>query len=135
MEWPAVRVRICDMGIAGLRREGHVTVTDVGRRGTTPYMAPEMFSRSASKSLFADVWSYGCVLIELVSENAVWAGYNEAEIVGALCASDPALPDTTSLPMRSKDLCDRCFVDEPCERPTMSYIFKELFAWPLIRVD
>jgi len=84
------------------------------------------------KTLFADVWSFGCVMFAIASGVSVWEGFSEFEIVGSLGANPIRLPDISSLKNRARDLCRRCFVEDPRKRPAMNYIAKELLAWPLL---
>merc|ERR1712190_567925 len=60
-------LRICDFGLARALGSGNsLTERDPSRGGTARYMAPECYdSNLAAVSEKADVWSSGCILIEI----------------------------------------------------------------------
>ena len=62
-------LQICDFGLAKWKQQA-ATQTDAGiRRGTVPYMAPEVFNDSSyPRTVKYDVHSFGILLWELLSE-------------------------------------------------------------------
>lgn len=65
-------VYVCDMGIAKVKEVTDVSVTCVSKGpGTFPYMAPEMF-RESRRGTPVDVYSLGCLFIELFGRERVW---------------------------------------------------------------
>ena len=121
-----------DLGVADLRKEGRVTVTSVGRRGTTPYMAPEMFQRcdKTVSSMCGPMRAFSWRSTEML----VWGDFDESEIVGCLCRNPVRTPDVEDLPRRAKDLCTGCFALCPSKRPSMEVIVEQLLAVPLIEL-
>jgi Tol biopolymer transport system component len=75
--------------------------------GTAPYMSPEQ-ARGEAVDRRADVWSFGCVLYEMLAGGRAFPGHT-AEAVAALLERDPvwqALPSET--PPKATDLLRRC---------------------------
>jgi serine/threonine-protein kinase len=76
--------------------------------GTAAYMSPEQAKgRPADKR--SDVWAFGCVLYEMLSEKRAFAGEDVSDTLAAVLRGDPdwtALPATTPAPIRR--LLRRC---------------------------
>jgi predicted Ser/Thr protein kinase len=69
--------------------------------GTAAYMAPEQ-ARGLAVDKRADVWSFGCLLYELLSGKAAFAGASTTDILAAVVRADPdwsALPKDTPAPI------------------------------------
>ena len=96
-------------------------------------MAPEMFQR-CDKTVFVDVWSYACVLVEVITEMLVWGDFDESEILGCLCRNPVRTPDVEDLPPRAKDLCTGCFAVCPSNRPSMELIVGQLLDSPILEL-
>ena len=74
-------VVICDMGIARVKQLTEATVTcDRRGAGTYRYMAPEMFTKS-HRGPAADIYSLGCLYIELFGRKRVWPNLEGPEIM------------------------------------------------------
>ena len=62
---------VCDLGLAKIQEKlGTIKTTKGVGAGTIPYKAPEMFT-SAKRSTPVDMYSFGCLLIELFSGKRV----------------------------------------------------------------
>lgn len=62
------RAMLCDFGLAKVLcdpDEPSGLTTSTSFRGTTRYMSPELLEDTARHSLPADIWAWGCVLIEV----------------------------------------------------------------------
>jgi len=86
-----------------------VGMTGIGTiLGTAAYMAPEQAKgRAADKR--SDIWSYGIVLVEMLSGRPAYSGETVSEVLAAVIMKDPdlsALP--RSLPARVRRLIHRC---------------------------
>lgn len=74
-------VYICDLGIAKIKYAHETTHTAKGNGpGTYPYMAPEMF-QSAHRGPAVDVYSLGCLMIEVFGSKRVWDKLTNMEIM------------------------------------------------------
>jgi serine/threonine-protein kinase len=101
-------VKVLDFGlakIAGESAEHHsrlatMTFSGTGRGvivGTAAYMSPEQ-ARGADVDRRTDVWSFGCVLYEMLTGRAAFAAATVADTIGAVMTREPdwaALPSAT----------------------------------------
>jgi serine/threonine-protein kinase len=72
-----------------------VGVTGVGMiLGTAAYMAPEQ-AKGKPVSKATDIWAFGCVLYEMLTGRAAFAGGDLTEVLAAVVRADP---DWTALP-------------------------------------
>ena len=81
--------------------------------GTAAYMAPEQ-ARGKSVDKRADIWSFGCVLYEMLSGRRAFGGESRTDVVVAILTRDPdwsALPLTLPAPLRQ--LLARCLTRDP----------------------
>lgn len=136
--------RISDFGIAKIMDQCSAAPQTTGVVGTTGYMAPEL-AFSTRNSIKTDVYSYGVVLLELITgKTAVdpsfpesmdivgWVPHamNGAEQIGPVC--DPALLDEVFSTVEMEEvrkvlrLALRCTANEPSRRPSMVDVVKEL---------
>src|SRR5512141_2305582 len=85
--------------------------------GTMGYMSPEQV-RGGPVGPESDVWSFGCVLYEMLSGRRAFAGRNAPETLAAVLAG---APDWRSLgpeiSQNLRDLVARCLEKEPASRP------------------
>ena len=93
-------------------------VTGVGSAvGTMGYMSPEQV-RGEPVGPESDVWSFGCVLYEMLSGRRAFAGRNETETLASILAG---APDWRSLgpeiSQNLRDLVARCLEKDPASRP------------------
>ena len=76
--------------------------------GTAAYMSPEQ-ARGTPLDERSDIWSFGCVLYEMLSGRKAFEGETVSDTMAAILKQDPdwdALPDKT--PWRIRDLLRRC---------------------------
>ena len=81
--------------------------------GTAAYMGPEQ-ARGKRIDKRADIWSFGCVLYEMVTGRHAFEGENLTDFVVAVMTKEPdwaALP--ASMPPRIVDLLRRCLKKDP----------------------
>ena len=126
---PEGRVKILDFGLAKAF-EGQTPVTDISQSptltenltksgvilGTAAYMSPEQ-ARGKQVDRRADVWAFGAVLYELLTEKKAFEGETITETIAAVLKSEPdwdALPSTT--PWRIQELLRRCLTKEQQDR-------------------
>ena len=113
-------VKVLDFGLAKVcdgapqpdpSRSPRLTATDIGERtvlGTPAYMSPEQ-ARGQSLDRRTDIWSFGCVLFEMLTGRAPFAGDTISDTIAAILEREPdwqALPFATPAPIRR--LVRRC---------------------------
>jgi hypothetical protein len=119
-------VKVLDFGIAKMRAPDETvaeasTVTTVGTRagallGTAAYMSPEQ-ARGQAVDKRTDIWAFGCVLFEMLTGQAVFAGETISDTIARVLEREPdweRLPSTTPANMRR--LLRRCLEKDPKQR-------------------
>jgi protein kinase-like protein len=116
---PDGRVKVLDFGLAkataedGTGDEGASTLTAGDTRegtvlGTAAYMSPEQ-ARGQTVDERTDVWSFGCILFEMLSRHRAFRRPTSTETLAAVLTEEPdwtALPEATPAAVRS--LLRRC---------------------------
>jgi eukaryotic-like serine/threonine-protein kinase len=84
--------------------------------GTAAYMAPEQ-ARGLAADRRSDVWSFGCVLYEMLSGRRAFQGELVSDILASVLARDPDYTTLQSnLHPRIKELLRRCLEKDPRKR-------------------
>jgi Tol biopolymer transport system component len=81
--------------------------------GTAAYMAPEQ-ARGRPVDKRADIWSFGCVLYEMLAGRRAFDGETMSDTLAAILAHEPdwsAIP--TDTPARLVELLRRCLAKDP----------------------
>ena len=94
--------------------------------GTFPYMAPEMFQKSR-RGAAVDIYSLGCLFIELFGRKRVWQGQHGPTIMMKLLGSyntPPEGPNTSHLPPKVQDLCSSLCNLDASERPSSKDVLR-----------
>lgn len=117
--------RIIDFGLSrfvGDEKEEFMTANV----GTPHWMAPELFT-SQQYTNKIDVYAYGMLLWEILTNSSPFKGKTYAQIMYDVCENGkrPAIPLRT--PSAVKSLISKCWAQNPEERPTFHKIYK-LFA-------
>ncbi|WEW55829.1 Suppressor of Sensor Kinase (SLN1) [Emydomyces testavorans] len=92
--------------------------------GTPMYMSPELVRGEASNTGgrhgSMDIWSLGCVVLEMATGLRPWAGIdNEWAIMYKIAqGNQPHLPAPDQLSEMGIDFIKRCFVLDPAKRPS-----------------
>ena len=92
--------------------------------GTVMYMAPEVLIKKEPATVFSDVWSVTCTLLELYSEELVWDVSDQKELEEKL--ENEAVPDLTCVPDDMRDVLLKCFSNVATDRPLVTDIYKIL---------
>jgi len=115
-------VKVLDFGLAKAvtpsdTRLSTPTVTTTGTiMGTASYMSPEQ-ARGHEVDRRSDIWSFGCVLFELLSGRPPFAGATAADTLVSVLTAEPdwsQLPATT--PPRLRTLLERCLEKDVAHR-------------------
>ena len=84
--------------------------------GTAAYMCPEQ-AKGRTADTQCDVWAFGCVLYEMLTGRAAFAGETVSEVLGEILKSEP---DWQCLPPETPDgirrLLRRCLQKDPAQR-------------------
>ena len=117
------------MGIAKVKRITETTLTSVSKGpGTYPYMAPEMF-RMGHRGPPVDIYSLGCLLIELFGRRQVWPGLDGPDIMVQIMGTydtPPQMPDTSHLKAPFGTICQQLCQLDPARRPKCGEVLKML---------
>jgi serine/threonine protein kinase len=121
-------VKVLDFGLARVSRDssaGDITrsptlMADRTRQGvllgTPAYMSPEQ-ARGQVADKRSDIWSFGCVLYEMVAGRQAFAGPTLSDTIAAVLEREPdwaAVPGAT--PLRVVRLLKQCLEKEPRRR-------------------
>ena len=100
-------------------------------RGTTRFMSPELIGDKVV-DYGADVWAFGCTVLEMLTGERVWAEHGELccweEWITLIGESDlvPYVPD--SLSDEAKDFLLKCFKKDPSRRWTVDSLMNHPFV-------
>ncbi|MFI5181688.1 MAG: protein kinase [Thermoanaerobaculia bacterium] len=95
--------------------------------GTVPYMSPEQ-ARGRTLDWRSDVWSFGCLLFEMLSGKRAFGGASPSDILVAILEREP---DWTALPKETPpgilSLLEECLTKDPDKRaPDMAHVRQQL---------
>ncbi len=115
---PDGRVKLLDFGIAknlpsATDASSAATVTRVGMLiGTPAYMSPEQI-RGGEVDRRSDIWSFGCLLYEMLTGRRAFKGTTYIELADAIRNTEP---DFTALPERVRRVVMHCLKKDPTDR-------------------
>ena len=123
-------LKLGDFGCA-VKIKAHTTMPGElqGFVGTQAFMAPEVFTKNMSEGhgRAADVWSVGCVVIEMATGKRPWheleSNYQIMFKVGM--GESPPVPET--LNKEGQDFLSKCFEHDPRVRATAEDLLSEPF--------
>jgi len=122
------QVKLLDFGLARILDDGAPALVDTATPtqqaptlagsvvGTVPYMSPEQ-ARGEAVDKRTDIWSFGCVLFEMLSGQRAFAGHNLPDVMAAVVGGEPdwsRLPQAT--PRRVHELLRLCLRKDKAER-------------------
>ncbi|KAI5065962.1 hypothetical protein GOP47_0018586 [Adiantum capillus-veneris] len=120
---------ICKVGDLGLSKVKHQTMVSGGVRGTLPWMAPELLNGSSSLvSDKVDVFSFGIVMWELLTNEEPYANMHYGAIIGGIVNNTLRPPVPSWCDPAWKSLMEKCWAADPGDRPTFLEISAELRA-------
>ena len=111
--------RICDFGVARFKAKPDEVVTKT--IGTLNWMAPEVFV-SPSYTEKVDVYSYGLLLWSLLTKESPWSTLDRSKIMEYVVRENRRPPIPLDTPRALKSLIERCWHENPHERPSFSEI-------------
>lgn len=126
---PDGRLKLLDFGLAkALERENSpatppdgISAADTHEGlvvGTAAYMSPEQ-ARGLALDAKTDLWSFGCVLFELLTGRQAFSGSSISDVLASILVREPdwdALPGDTPVGVRL--LLQRCLQKDAARRPS-----------------
>jgi|SRR5882672_4952621 len=122
---PDGMVKLLDFGLAKSARPGgeahsstdSVLSTQAGRLlGTPTYMAPEQ-ARGKTIDRRVDIWAFGCVLYECLTEQRAFGGESLSDVLAAVIEREADLTKLpAATPARVRELVERCLGKDPRQR-------------------
>ncbi|XP_015218415.2 mitogen-activated protein kinase kinase kinase 4 isoform X2 [Lepisosteus oculatus] len=125
-------IKLGDFGCSvKLKNNAHTMPGEVNSTlGTAAYMAPEVITRAKGEGhgRAADIWSLGCVLIEMVTGKRPWHEYehNFQIMYKVGMGHKPPIPEKLST--EGKDFLSHCLESEPKQRWTASALLDHPFV-------
>lgn len=132
------RCVLSDFGCAGITLTDSVCVSTIGQnvptsqqsQAFTPgYTAPEVLAEpSTKKRPPSDVFAFGCVLFHLFAGRAPFAvggGSSGGVVEQVLSGQRPSFVHTRT-PLAVQQLVERCWCQDPYERPTAQQLLRQL---------
>ncbi|XP_037407899.1 serine/threonine-protein kinase PAK 3-like isoform X2 [Triticum dicoccoides] len=116
-------VKVADFGLSRLKLETFLT-TKTGK-GTPQWMAPEML-RSEPSNEKSDVFSYGVVLWELVTQRIPWDTHNTMQVIGAVGFMDYRLEIPRDVDPQWASMIQSCWDSDPQLRPSFQELLERL---------
>jgi len=121
LDFGLAKVMIPDSSSSGSESSRSPTMTSAGTvagviMGTAAYMSPEQ-AKGKPVDRRADIWSFGVVLLEMLTGKQPFRGESISETIAAVIMKEPdlhALPATT--PPRMRRLIERCLRKDPKAR-------------------
>ncbi len=104
---------------AALTKKGEIV-------GTLQYMSPEQLQGNAADSR-SDLFSFGCVLYELISGKRAFEGQSVASVIAAILEREPAPLKQTPL----ERVIKRCLAKDPDQRFQNARDLKAALVWAL----
>lgn len=122
-------VKLADFGMAK-----HLTgqAADLSMKGSPYWMAPELMhavlqkDNSSDLAFAVDIWSLGCTIIEMLTGNPPWSGFEGAAAMFKVLRESPPIPETLS--SEGKDFLRCCFRRNPADRPPASKLLEHPFS-------
>jgi hypothetical protein len=124
------RLKVADFGLATVRRTITNLTGEVSRKGTTYFMAPENVIGPGSDQPSTDVWSFGCVIANVVTVRSPFSeDKSEQALLMSLRQKKPVYAKANVLPgcpQKLLELIDRCTHYDATMRPSMTDVEREL---------
>ncbi|KAL1692656.1 kinase-like domain-containing protein [Schizophyllum commune] len=89
------------------------------------YMAMELVKECAQPTAACDIWSVGCVLLEMWTGQRPWPGEETSFVLFKLYSGKaPSVPSGVILSDSAENLRARCFVVDPTARPSAADLLR-----------
>ncbi|KAK0464896.1 kinase-like domain-containing protein [Desarmillaria tabescens] len=125
--------KISDFGIS--KRIDHLEErANTSMKGTVFWMAPEVVSpKSGGYDLKVDIWSIGCIVLEMWSGKRPWAGQETIAVMLKLHKDKlpPPIPKDLHLSELALSFRNSCFATNPAKRPMAAELRKHPYLTPV----
>ncbi|KAF8667610.1 hypothetical protein HU200_052814 [Digitaria exilis] len=115
--------QVADFGLSRLKRETFLT-TKTGK-GTPQWMAPEVLRNEPSDEK-SDVYSYGVILWELVTQKIPWENLNSMQVIGAVGFMNQRLDIPSDVDPQWTSIILSCWENDPQKRPSFQELLEKL---------
>lgn len=123
--------KIADFGISKVssKADAYQTNTCMSFKGTAFYMAPEIITNQKGYSAKADIWSLGCVVLEMMCGRRPWSEQNQFQALFKVGSEGvgPPIPGDLELDKLSQHFFQACFSRNPKDRPMADKLSYHLF--------
>ena len=100
--------------------------------GTTRFMAPELFDNKKAKSIGTevDIWAFGCILIEIFSNQRPWNHISTANVncIYYELFNQKPIPIPSCVPKQVQRIVEKCCVYDVPSRPKAVEVLEELLV-------
>lgn len=121
-------VKLADFGASKVFKEGTVTDGLASMKGSIFWMAPEV-ARGVAYGRRADVWSLGCVVVEMFTGMHPWPhiehGFSAIMAIGKSETGPPLPADISDV---ARDFLAQTFKKDPKERPMCTQLLQHPFV-------
>jgi len=114
-------VRVTDFGLARVKQACSIEFYTHSNIFPIKWAAPESFAKK-KYSQRSDVFSFGVVLYEMFVRRSPWFGYANEEVQVMVLERALRMPLPENLDSKIKDLIERCWAQNPEERPELPNI-------------
>lgn len=118
-------IKICDFGLTEPMLKTHIEKKNNG--GSPRYMAPELFDSKAKITDKIDVWSMGCIFVEVFGGPLPYSRITTLpDLVKEILQHrrNPEVP--ANIPSVVRSICFRCFSFESCSRASSQEAYRTL---------
>ncbi|KZP23037.1 kinase-like protein [Athelia psychrophila] len=119
---------IADFSIATRAGALDASTTTSQMTGTVCWMAPEVIAQKGYDSKI-DIWSFGCVVLEMWSGKQPWSGEEAGKVILELHKHKcpPPIPHDVVLPPLALEFRNLCFAADPKNRPTAAELRRHAY--------
>ncbi|KAG8827036.1 hypothetical protein FRC19_006004 [Serendipita sp. 401] len=116
--------KISDFGISKHEHDNIYGANEAmtAMQGTVFWMAPEILVNPDGYGGKVDIWSFGCVVLEMCTGDRPWAPKPSLAVILLLGNPDtrhaPPMPDDLNISLEGRDMLNQCFQLDPNGRPT-----------------
>ena len=121
-----LRIKVCDFGLSRAMSNG-LYISTVGAGGTPQWMSPECIKGDNNVDNKTDVYSFGCVLFEIVTQSIPWENMSPHQVMLAMIARRRLMMPEWAQP-EIVQLTRDCWHEVPNERPSFEEIIERLKA-------